>query len=144
MANEEVRKIALVPEALEQLENLRLNGHVKSAHRLVGDDELWIDSKRSRDAHPLPLSTRELIRVSACLLAAQPYRFKEIPNRLIAFTILNHLVKGECFAQCLADGHARVQGRVRVLKDDLELLAPVTHCHLVQWINAFSIDHYLA
>ena len=40
--------------ARQQIENLRLDGHVERGGRLVGDQQLRLAGQRDRDRNPLP------------------------------------------------------------------------------------------
>jgi hypothetical protein len=44
MGDEQIGQVELLLELTEQIQDLRLNGHVKRRHRLVGDDQLGGDS----------------------------------------------------------------------------------------------------
>ena len=54
---------ALLADALEQLDDLRLDRHVERGGRLVGDDQLGLGRQRERDHHALAHAARELVRV---------------------------------------------------------------------------------
>ena len=60
--DEDVGQPELVLEVLEQVEDLRLDGHVERGHRLVADDQLRIHGQRPGDADPLALPAGELVR----------------------------------------------------------------------------------
>ena len=62
MRGEQHRDAALLGELLQQLEDLRLDGHVERGGRLVRDDELGLRQQRQRDHQPLPLAAGELVR----------------------------------------------------------------------------------
>ena len=50
-------------EPVEQLEDLRLDGHVERRRRLVGDQDVRIAGERHRDHRALAHAARELVRV---------------------------------------------------------------------------------
>ena len=50
-------------QALEQLEDLRLDGDVERGGRLVGEQQSAAGGERHGDHHPLALAARELVRV---------------------------------------------------------------------------------
>ena len=61
-------KIIAMPSSAagrEQLENVRLNGHVERGGRLVGDQQRGPVGDRHRDHRPLPFAARELMRIGA-------------------------------------------------------------------------------
>ncbi len=57
------RHAELVLQPLQQLEDLRLDGHVERGGRLVGDEQRRAAGERHRDHHPLSHATRELVRI---------------------------------------------------------------------------------
>ena len=50
-------------QALHQVEDLRLRGHVERGRRLVGDQQVGVVDERHRDHHALAHAARELVRV---------------------------------------------------------------------------------
>ncbi len=57
------RAAELVLQALHQVEDLRLGGHVERRGRLVGDQQVGVVDERHRDHHALAHAARELVRV---------------------------------------------------------------------------------
>ena len=51
---------------VDQLEDLRLDGHVERGRRLVGDQHVRVVDERHRDHRALAHAARELVRVVAC------------------------------------------------------------------------------
>ena len=49
MRNEEVREVLLTLQLIQQIDDLRLNGNIERRDRLIGDDEIGIDSERARN-----------------------------------------------------------------------------------------------
>jgi hypothetical protein len=58
----------------QQVDDLRLDGHVERADRLVADDQLRLEHQRARDADALALAAGELVRVAVDVLRARPTR----------------------------------------------------------------------
>src|SRR6185436_20672473 len=81
---------------------------------------------RTRDADPLPLAARELVREAVAVLRAEADRPQQLRHALLALAAVD-VVDAERLGDDLAHGHARVQGRVRVLEDDLDLPADGAH-----------------
>ncbi len=50
-------------QLLDQLQDLRLRGHVERGGRLVGDEQRGLQHQRHGDDDPLALAARELVRV---------------------------------------------------------------------------------
>ena len=72
--DEDVGEVELALEVLEQVEDLRLHRDVERRHRLVADDQLRLQRERARDADPLALAARELVRVAVVVLRAEARR----------------------------------------------------------------------
>ncbi len=47
----------------QQLQDLRLDGHVQGGRRLIGDQQRGVVGQCHRDHHPLPLSAGQLMRI---------------------------------------------------------------------------------
>ena len=62
--NKEIGEIKIGLQRFKEIQYLRLYRYIKGTGRFITDDELWIDSKTSRDTDPLPLTTRELMRIT--------------------------------------------------------------------------------
>ena len=62
MGNEEICKAKLSLKFYEKIDNLCLNGYVKSGNRLVADDKFRIYRKCSCDSNTLSLPTGKLMR----------------------------------------------------------------------------------
>ncbi|MEZ5865038.1 MAG: hypothetical protein R3D25_13590 [Geminicoccaceae bacterium] len=64
MGDEDHRHLLFGLQPDEELEDLRLDGHVEGGGRLVGDEQLHRTAdERHGDHHPLPDAARELVRV---------------------------------------------------------------------------------
>ena len=61
--------VELALQPLDQLEDLRLDGHVERGRRLVGDQQLRVVGQRHRDHRALAHAARELVRVGVGALA---------------------------------------------------------------------------
>ena len=139
--DEDVGEVELVLEALQQVQDLRLHRDVERRDRLVADDQLRLERERARDADPLPLAARELVRVAVVVLRAQADAGEQLAHA--ALHVLLGLVDRERLADDLADALARVQRRVRVLEDDLHLAPQRPHaarCDEVRDVLAFEAD----
>src|SRR6185503_17541 len=55
--DEQIRQLEAILQLLEQIDDLRLNGHVERGDRLVGDDEVGLHGESARDADALTLTT---------------------------------------------------------------------------------------
>ena len=69
--DEQVGQAELVLNVLEQVDDLRLHGHVEGRHRLVGDDQLGPQRKCPGDPDTLALPAGELVRIAVVVLGLQ-------------------------------------------------------------------------
>ena len=123
-------RAALLGEAAEQIEHLRLNRDVERGGWLVGDEYAWLKGKGHGDHHALAHAARELVRVAAKsrLWVGNANGGEELngagPRRL-----LRHLaVRLNRFDQLLLNAEHRVERGHRVLEDHGDLTAT----HLAQ------------
>ena len=65
----EVEPLAYV---VQQAEHLGLNRHVESGDGLVGNQDAGLHGQRTGDGDPLPLATRELVRIAVERIRRQP------------------------------------------------------------------------
>ncbi|MNI90031.1 hypothetical protein D3C73_1475070 [compost metagenome] len=53
----------LAAQALEQFDDLRLDGHVQRGRGFIGHHQLGLGSQRQRNHHPLAHAAGELVRI---------------------------------------------------------------------------------
>ena len=119
--DEDVGEVELALQVLQQVQDLRLHRDVERRDRLVADDQLRLERERARDPDPLALAAGELVRVAVDVLGREADAGEQLADA--ALHVLLGAVDRERLADDLADALARVQRRVRVLEDDLHLLA---------------------
>ena len=61
----------LLLQIVQQVDDLRLNGHVQRGNRLVADDELGVERQGACDADALALSAGELVRIAVAVIGLQ-------------------------------------------------------------------------
>ena len=123
MRDEEVREVEIVLERIEQVDDLRLDGHVERGHRLVRDDEVRRHGERAGDANALALASRELVRIPGRRVLGQPDPAQEAPDRRRVRPAAHALMNAQRLADDSADAVSRIQGRERVLEHHLHLPA---------------------
>ncbi len=110
----------------EQIEDLRLDRHVKRRGRLVGDQKIGAVGQRHRDHHPLALTARKLVRIGIQPLgsirdADLVQQFDDPrPHRIAGQPLVQHDRLGELFL----DRVQRVQRSHRLLEDEADVVAP--------------------
>ena len=108
----------------EQVDDLRLDRDVERGERLVGDDEARLDGERARDADALALAAGELVRIARRDLGAQADDVEQLARRALSRRRgVAEAVDDERLVEDGADGHARIERRVGILKDHLRALA---------------------
>ena len=133
MGDEEVGEPELCLEVLEQVDDLRLDGHVQRRDGLVRDDELRAHRERARDADALALTAGELVRVPPQVVGRQADGLEELDDALFPqLPRLGELVDHERLTDDRAHRHPRIERRVGVLEDDLHLLAERAQRALVE------------
>ncbi len=120
--DEDVREAEALLQVLQQVHHLRLHRDVERRHRFVADDELRLDGERARDRDALPLAAGELVRVALRVRRRQADDAQQLGHAL-ALAPGVQAVQRERLGEHVADRHARVQRRVRVLEDDLHRAA---------------------
>ena len=108
---------------LEQVDDLRLDRHVERGHRLVGHQQLRLQGQRAGDADALALAAGELVRVAVVVLGVEPDDLQQLLDPRQDLVLRHHLVDRQRRADDRADRVPRVQRRVRVLEDHLDLAA---------------------
>ncbi len=127
VGDEQVRELEPLLEIHEQVDHLRLHRHVERRHRLVRDDERWVEGEGARDADPLPLTAAELVRKPAAVRWVQADDIEELLHPAPPLRTRPHAVDDQRFLDDVRGSHAWVQGRVRILEDDLHIPPRAPH-----------------
>src|SRR5262249_22753998 len=88
-------------------------------NRLVCDEYRGLDRESAREADALTLTAGELVRVAEAQLGPQPDAVEEIGDLPVHVLTCCEPVQAQRLADDLPAREARVQGRVRILKDDV-------------------------
>src|SRR5262249_53032736 len=112
-------------ELIEQLQNLRLNGHVERGGRLVGDQEVRIAGQRHGDHHALAHAARELMRIflHASLGVGDVHDLQHLDGLVHGVPSAQPLVQPDRLGDLLADGEHGIQRGHRLLEDHRDLFA---------------------
>ena len=119
VGDEQQRQAQRLLELVEQVHHLRLHRHVQRRDGFVADHELRFQHQCPGDADALPLPAGELVRIARHVVRVQPHPAQPLADLLADVRSGQAAVQLQPLADDLADGHARVQGRVRVLEDHL-------------------------
>ncbi|ELZ80681.1 hypothetical protein C454_10261 [Haloferax gibbonsii ATCC 33959] len=126
VGDKEVRQPELRLEVVEQVQHLRLHGHVERRHRLVEHDEVRFERERAGDTDTLALAAGELVGVAVEVVRREADPLQQVGDLVappLAFRLavggLGNPVNLQRFGDDVADGHSRVETGKRVLEDDL-------------------------
>src|SRR4029077_14408876 len=125
--DEDVGQTEVALQRLEQVDHLRANRDVEGRHRLGGGDPLTGGRESPRDADALPLAARELVREAIRMLGREADDAEQLVHTGTPLGATGATVDQERFAGDVANGHSRVERRVRILEDDLHLAADLAH-----------------
>ena len=120
MGNEKVGHAQTLLQVLKQIDDLGLDGHIQRRHRLVADDERWLDGERARRGYSLALPARKLVRIPRSLRTAKSDELQDFLNAIApVLTALVELVDHHRLFDDLAYRHPRIQRAIRILEDHL-------------------------
>uniref|UniRef100_A0A6J7MXT6 Unannotated protein n=1 Tax=freshwater metagenome TaxID=449393 RepID=A0A6J7MXT6_9ZZZZ len=127
VGDEEVREPQPALQFVQQVHDTGLDRHVEGRHRLVEHEDLRVEGERPCHADALALATGELVRVPVAVLGIQPDDAQQFRNALCSPGGAVSPMHLERLGNGLVDLPARVERRVRILKDDLHLGAQRSH-----------------
>ncbi len=119
--DQQQRQPQLGAQVLEQVQNRRLHADVERGDRLVGDQQLRLESECAGDGDSLALPAGELARVGVHCLFGEADEPEQLPGVRLDLGRRHDVVHPQQFVQHAADGEPRVERRVRVLEDHLDL-----------------------
>ena len=123
--DQDERRVLLHDELVQELEDLRLDGHVEGGRRLVGDQELRLARERHRDHGALAHAARELVRVvpEPHLRAGDADEVEQLGGALVRRLLVEVEVGLERLPDLATDREHGVQARHRVLEDHRDVAA---------------------
>jgi hypothetical protein len=143
--DEDVGQAELLAQVFQQVDDLRLDGHVECAHGLVADDQLRAHRQRPRDADALALAAaRTRAGSAACGRRSGPPSPAARTMRSRTRAASWPAVDGQALADDGAHRHARVQRGVRVLEDDLHVARQRTQLVLAHGRDVAALEPHLA
>ena len=105
MADEQIRQFVLLLNVLQQVDDLRLNGHVQRGHRLIADDELGVQCQRTGDADTLPLAAGELVGIAVLVEGLQTAVVHDLIDVVVKLRLRHQIVLTHRLADDLAHRH---------------------------------------
>ena len=141
MRNKQICHTKLFLQVFKHIDHLRLNGYIKRRYRLITDDKLRIHSKCTGNTDTLTLSAGELMRITGRMLCVQSDQLHQIQDFLTALCFgCVKLMYIQRLSDDIFDCHTWIQGRVRILKHHLHLLAQRSDIFIRYF---FSVKKYL-
>ncbi len=122
--NEQDGELKFALEILQEFEDLRADGDVEGADRLVGDDQPGAKNQRAGDADALALSAGKFVRVTGERVRGETHSLQSFTHTAAALVAGElRLVNGQRLADDGADALTRVERSEGVLKHHLHLAA---------------------
>ena len=110
-------------EVAQQVEDRRLHRDVERRDRLVRDEHARPEDQRAREADALALAARQLVRVAMPQLAAQADRVEHLGDARVERAPRASRWSRSGSPTMSPQRHARVERRVRILEDHVQLAA---------------------
>ena len=111
---------------MQQIQDLRLDGHIQGGHRLVTDDKFGVERQRPRHADALAAPAVQLVGIGEGQPLGQAHRLHQLSHPLVPFLLgLAHAVHLQRLRDQLGHAHAGIEGGKGILKNDLHILAQV-------------------
>ena len=134
---------AVIPaEALQQADDLRLDGDVEGRGGLVGDDEPGVHGERESDHDALAHAAGELMGelIDAALRRRDADLVEQLDGPQLCATFVDGDVGADSLDELLAHRVQRVQRCQRILKHHGDLIAPQPpHLLVAEIVNAASV-----
>ena len=123
VGDEEIGQAEFFFEVIEQIEHLRLDRNVQCRDGLVADDELRLHSQGAGNADTLPLAAGKFVRIAVAVVIGQADAVEQIVDAVFDLIIGQQFIGANGFSNDIADGHARIEGRIGILEDQLDIFA---------------------
>ena len=121
--HKQVGQLVLRLQVLQDVEHLRLNGHIQRGHGLITHYEFGLQCQGARNANALALAAGKLMRIAARVILLHAHAAQRLDHALKALRARADAMHQQALANALAHRHARVQRGVRILKDNLHVAA---------------------
>ena len=93
--DEQIREVELPLQVVQEVQDLCLDRDVERRHGFVAHDQLRTQRERSGDADPLPLTTRELVRVPVVVLGVEAHELHQLLDLALDLVLRHGLVQPE-------------------------------------------------
>ena len=112
-----------IAQALDQFNDLRLDGHIQRSGRLVSDQDLRIAGERHGNHHTLAHAARKLVRIilEAVLGLGDAHHPEQLSRAFARLLFVHPHMKRKRLFKLATDGEHRIQRGHWVLKDHADL-----------------------
>ena len=77
VGNEQIRHAGFGLQIAQQIQNLRLYGHIQRRCRLIADQDIRIDGQGARNRNPLTLTAGKFVRITVQCIGIQTNTFQQ-------------------------------------------------------------------
>ena len=112
-------------QVVQQVDDLGLNGHVQSRHRLVRDDQLGLGDDGAGDADTLALAAGELMGIAGGVFLGKAHLPQHGNHAAADLLRVGDAADLQALAHDLLDGHTGVQGFDGVLEDHGDVIGEI-------------------
>ena len=107
--DEQIRQAKGFLEVFEEVDDLRLYGHIEGRDRFVGNDEFGIEREGAGNADALALTARKCMGVSPQVIRTQSHADEQLLGAVFEFCPGRDSVDDEGFGHNVENRHARVE-----------------------------------
>ena len=124
MGDVDDRELHLLLDALDEFEDLGLDGHVQGRGGLVTDQDIRVGGEGDGDDHALPHAAGELMGIipEALFRVGDAHQIQQLQRPGLRLLPGRRAVEEDALHDLLADGHGGIEARHRVLKDHGDVL----------------------
>jgi len=109
MRDEEIGQPKLLLQIFEDVQHLRLDGHIQRRDRFIANNKARTEGKSPGDSNALALPAREFMRVTAAVIFLQTHFLKGLHRQLVTVLFVADFVNFEPFHHRIPNAHARVE-----------------------------------
>ena len=140
VGDKEIGEAQLGLEVLHQVDDLRLNGDVEGRDRLVTDDKVGVEREGAGDDDALALAAGELVGKALAIGGVEADQPEEFGDPILELLAMHEAMDDEGLGDDLADGMARVEGGVGILKDHLHAGAEPAQLVVVERRQVLAVE----
>ena len=139
VTDKQISQAPLRLQLSQQIQDLVLYRDVQGRNRFIADDQIRICRDGSRDPDPLPLSPRKLVGIAVEEFSRNADRFHQLQHPFGRLLLRSaDFIGFQRLRDQIPDRHARIQGRVRILENQLEFSPVAAEFFLFQTCNRLS------